>query len=94
MILMNQPDTTASAEPEAISEIYLRPFVRANESRIRYYIGSLIHQRMIEAIGEENLDKVRLYFQGSTLDDPIVLVEGPADLRAKIEEALREPVRP
>ena len=39
----------------------------------------------------QNLDQVTVSFWGSPLDDPTVFVEGPADLKAKVEEALRKP---
>jgi hypothetical protein len=44
---------------------------------------------MTRAIGRENLDRVTLTFQGSAVDDLTVYVEGPDDLRTKVEEALR-----
>jgi hypothetical protein len=90
-ILMNELDTAASTKSEANDEINLRPLIRANESGIRWYVGTIIRERMIQAIGEENLGKVALYFSGSPLDDLTVYVEGPTDLKAKVEEALRKP---
>ena len=42
-----------------------------------------------DTIGRENLDKVTLTFQGSAVDDIAVYVEGPEDLRARVEDALR-----
>ena len=44
-------------------------------------------QQVTQAIGRENLVKVTLTFEGSALDDLAVHVEGPEDLKAKIEEA-------
>ena len=88
---MKEFDTSAIPEYDTIDEINLRPFIRANESGIRWYIGTIIRERMIQAIGRENLDQVTVSFWGSPLDDPTVFVEGPADLKAKVEEALRKP---
>jgi hypothetical protein len=71
--------------------INLAEFLKANESEIRWLVESLVLQRMTQAIGRENLDKVTLTFQGSAVDDIAVYVEGPEDLRTKVEEALRSP---
>jgi hypothetical protein len=74
-----------------MDEIALDNFLRANESAIRWQVESLVLQQVTEAIGRDNLGKITLTFEGSTLDDLAVHVEGPADLKAKIEEALRNP---
>jgi hypothetical protein len=74
-----------------MDEIDLGQFLRANESAIRWQVESLVLRQVTQAIGRENLGKVTLAFQGSTLDDLAVHVEGPDDLKAKIEEALRNP---
>ena len=90
-ILMNESEKEASAEGDVTDEINLDDFLRANESAIRWQVESLVLQQVTQAIGRENLGKVTLTFQGSTLDDFAVHVEGPGDLKAKIEEALRNP---
>ena len=46
-------------------------------------------QRVTEAVGHENMSKIALTFIGTDLDDLKMHVEGPDDLKAKIEEALR-----
>jgi hypothetical protein len=69
--------------------IHLDAFLRANESEIRWQVESLVLERVTRAIGRENLGKITLTFQGSILDDLAVQVEGPDDLLAKVEEALR-----
>ncbi len=70
-------------------EINLDEFLRANESEIRWQVESLVLQRITQAIGRENLGKVTLSFQGSVLDDLAMSIEGPEDLKAKVEEAFR-----
>jgi hypothetical protein len=79
-----------SVQGDAVSEIKLEEFLRANESEIRWKVESLVLHKVTQAIGRENLGKVRLTFWGSTLDDIAMEVEGPDDLRAKIEEAFRK----
>ena len=79
-----------SLEGDVVGEIHLGEFVRANESEIRWKVESLVLHRVTQAIGRENLEKVRLFFWGSTLDDMTLQVEGPQDLKAKIEEAFRK----
>ncbi|MGO8903224.1 MAG: hypothetical protein ACLQU5_33540 [Isosphaeraceae bacterium] len=74
-----------------MDEIDLEEFLKANESEIRWKVESLVLDQVTRAIGRENLGKVSLTFQGSTLDDLAVHVEGPDDLKAKIEEALLKP---
>jgi hypothetical protein len=74
-----------------MDEINLDDFLRANESEIRWQVESLVREQVTRAIGQENLGKVALTFQGSTLDDMAVHVEGPDDLKVKIEAALRRP---
>jgi len=74
-----------------MDEIDLEEFLKANESEIRWKVESLVLDQVTRAIGRENLGKVSLTFQGSTLDDMAVHVEGPDDLKAKIEEALLKP---
>ena len=69
--------------------INLDEFLRANESQIRWAVESLVLGRVTEAIGKDNLGKVMLSLQGSTLGDWAVHVEGPDHLKARIEEALR-----
>ncbi len=90
-ILRNESEKEASAEGVVMDEINLDDFLRANESAIRWQVESLVLQQVTQAIGRENLGRVTLTFQGSTLDDFAVHVEGPGDLKAKIEEALRNP---
>ncbi len=68
--------------------ISLDGFLRANESQIRWQVESLVLDRVTRAIGEDNLNKVTLIFEGSALDDLAVHVEGPDDLKSKIEAAL------
>jgi hypothetical protein len=87
-ILMNKLDTDAYAEGDATDRISLDEFLRANESEIRWQVESLVLEQVTRAIGRENLDKVTLTFQGSALDNLAVHVEGPDDLRARIEVAL------
>ena len=74
-----------------MDEIDLEEFLKANESEIRWKVESLVLDQVTRAIGRENLGRVSLTFQGSTLDDLAVHVEGPDDLKAKIEEALLKP---
>jgi hypothetical protein len=68
--------------------INLDEFLRANESQIRWQIESLVLEQVTRAIGRDNLGKVTLIFEGSALDDLAVHVEGPEDLKGKIEAAL------
>ena len=72
-----------------MDEIHLDDFLRANESEIRWQVESLVLERVTRAIGRENLGKVTLTFQGSAFDDMAVRIEGPDDLKAKVEKALR-----
>ena len=74
-----------------MDEINLHDFLRANESEIRWTVESLVLAQVTRAIGRENLGKVMLTFQGSALDELAVQVEGPEDLKAKIEDAFRKP---
>jgi hypothetical protein len=90
-MIMSTTDPQFVAEGEAAGEINLRPLIRANESGIRYYVETLLGERMSRAIGRENLGKIRLIFRGSPFDDLMVYVEGPDDLKAKVEEAFRKP---
>jgi hypothetical protein len=76
---------------DEMDEIALDNFLRANESALRWQVESLVLQQVTQAIGRENLVKVTLTFEGSALDDLAVHVDGPDDLKAKIEEALRNP---
>ena len=76
-----------------MDEIDLQKFLKANESEIRWAVESLILDQVTRAIGHENLGKVSLTLQGSTFDDLAIHVEGPDDLRSKIEEALLKPKR-
>jgi hypothetical protein len=73
-----------------MEEINLDKFLKANESPIRWAVESLVLGRVTEAIGQDNLRKVTLSLQGSTLGDGAVYVEGPDHLKARIEEALRQ----
>ncbi len=68
--------------------INLDEFLRANESQIRWQVESLVLEQVTRAIGRDNLGKVTLIFEGSALDDLAVHVEGPDDLKDKIEAAL------
>ena len=79
------------SEAQALDGVHLGAFIRANEPAIRWQIESLILEQMIRAIGRENLDRINLIFEGSFLGDLTVYVEGPPDLKAKVEEALRTP---
>ncbi len=78
-------------EGGTMDEIDLEEFLKANESEIRWKVESLILDHVTRVIGQENLGKVHLTFQGSALDDLALLVEGPEELKAKIEEALLKP---
>jgi len=73
-----------------MDEINLEQFLKANEAQIRWMVESLVLGRVTEAIGQDNLDKVALSFQGSGPGDWAVHVEGPDHLKARIEEALRK----
>jgi hypothetical protein len=73
-----------------MDEINLYDFLTANESEIRWTVESLVLAQVTRAIGRENLGKVMLTFQGSALDELAVQVEGPEDLKAKIEDAFRK----
>jgi hypothetical protein len=79
------------SEARTLDGVHLGAFLQANEPAIRWQIESLILEQMIRAIGRENLDRVKLIFEGSFLGDLTVYVEGPPDLKAKVEEALRTP---
>jgi hypothetical protein len=68
--------------------INLDEFLRANESQIRWQVESLVLEQVTRAIGRDNLGKVTLIFEGSALDDLAVHVEGPEELKGKIEAAL------
>ncbi|HMF37459.1 MAG TPA: hypothetical protein VKF17_12495 [Isosphaeraceae bacterium] len=92
-ILRNESEKEASAEGDVIDEVNLNDFLRANESAILWQVESLVLQQVTRAIGRENLEKISLTFQGSFPDDLAVHVEGPPDLKAKVEEALRAPSR-
>ncbi len=74
-----------------MDEIDLEEFLKANESEIRWKVESLVLDQVTRTIGRENLGTVSLTFQGSTLDHLAVHIEGPDDLKAKIEEALLKP---
>jgi hypothetical protein len=50
---------------------------------------NIARQRVTEAVGHENMSKIALTFIETDLDDLKMHVEGPDDLKAKIEEALR-----
>ncbi len=76
-------------EGDARYEINLDEFLKANESRIRWHVDSLVRERAAQAIGRENLAKVTLTLWGDSLDDLAVQVEGPDELKAKIEQAFR-----
>jgi hypothetical protein len=86
---MNELDTAASTNDGTIDEINLRPFIRANESWFRDLASSLVFGEVSRAIGKENLGKVTLTLWGEAHDDLALHVEGPDDLKAKIEEAFR-----
>jgi len=75
-------------EGDAMEGINLDGFLRANESQIRWQVESLVLDQVTRAIGRDNLGKVTLIFEGSALDDLAVHVEGPDDLKSKIEAAL------
>jgi hypothetical protein len=83
----------APADDREVEGIDLRNFLRANESEIRWVVESLIVSQMTRAIGRDNLGKINLIFDGSFVGNLTVYVEGPADLKAKVEEALRKPSR-
>jgi hypothetical protein len=68
--------------------INLDEFLRANESQIRWQVESLVLKQVTRAIGRDNIGKVTLIFEGSALDDLAVHVEGPEELKGKIEAAL------
>ncbi|MGC8644007.1 MAG: hypothetical protein ACP5XB_29460 [Isosphaeraceae bacterium] len=74
-----------------MGEINLGEFLKANEFEIRWKVESLVLHQVTRAIGQENLGKVSLTLQGSSLDDLVLQVEGPDELKAKIEEALLKP---
>ena len=90
---MNEAVQENPSEVDAPDGIHLRDFLRANESAIRWQVESLILEQVIRAIGRENVGRVNLIFEGSFLGDLTVYVEGPPDLKAKVEEALRKPSR-
>jgi hypothetical protein len=73
-----------------MDEICLHDFLRANESEIRWTVESLVLDQVTRAIGRENLGKVMLTFQGSALDEFAMQVEGPEELKSKIEDAFRK----
>jgi hypothetical protein len=73
-----------------MEEINLDQFLKSNESQIRWAVESLVLERVTEAIGQDNLPKVALSFQGSSPGDWAVHVEGPDHLKARIQEALRK----
>jgi hypothetical protein len=73
-----------------MDEISLHDFLRANESEILWKVESLVLEQVTRAIGRENLSKVMLTIHGSALDELAVQVEGPEDLKAKIEDAFRK----
>ena len=70
--------------------INLDGFLRANESQIRWQVESLVLDQVTRAIGRDNLGKITLIFEGSALNDLAVHVEGPDDLKSKVEAALRK----
>jgi len=86
---MSVTNPEAIEKGDAMDEIDLDEFLRANESAIRWQVESLVLQRVTRAIGSENLGKITLTFQGSSLDHLAVQVEGPDDLKAKVGAALR-----
>jgi hypothetical protein len=90
-MVMNEAVQEIPSEAEAPEGIYLRDFFRANESEIRWLVESLIHEQVTRAIGRENIGRVTLIFEGSFLGDLTVYVEGPPDLKANVEAALRRP---
>jgi hypothetical protein len=49
----------------------------------------IARQRVANLIGHENLSKVTLTFSGTDPENLKMHVEGPDDLKVKIEEALR-----
>ena len=64
-------------------------YLRENRDSIRREMEEIARQRVADAIGHENLSKVTLSFSGSDLEDLKMHVDGPDDLKIKIEEALR-----
>jgi hypothetical protein len=87
---MSASNSEALEKGDAMDEINLDKFLKANESQIRWVVELLVLGRVTEAIGQDNLRKVTLSLQGSTPCDWTVRVEGPDHLKARIEEALRK----
>ena len=70
-------------------ENMLDEYLRENQDSIRSEMEEIARRRIADAIGHENLSKVSLRFSGTDLEDLKLHVDGPDDLKAKIEEALR-----
>jgi hypothetical protein len=67
----------------------LNGYLRENEDSIRSEKEDLARERVAAVIGRENLSKVTLTFSGADLEHLTMNVEGPDELKARIEEALR-----
>ena len=70
-------------------EDMLDEYLRENRDSIGSKMEEIARQRVADAIGHENLSKVTLSFSGSDLKDLKMHVNGPDELKAKIEESLR-----
>jgi hypothetical protein len=62
---------------------------RENQDSIRSEMEAIARQRVAIVIGHENLSKATLTFSEADLKNLKMQLEGPNDLKAKIEEALR-----
>lgn len=63
-------------------------YLRDNQDSIRSEMENIARQRIADVIGPENMSKVTVTFTGTDLEDLKMHVEGPDDLKVKIEEAL------
>jgi hypothetical protein len=71
-------------------ESLLDDYLRENQDSIRSQIEETFRQRVAEVIGLENMSKVTLSFSGTDLENLQMHVNGPDELRHKIEGALRD----
>lgn len=74
-------------------ENMLDDYLRENRDSIRSQMEEISRRRVADVIGDENLSKVTLTFSGTGLENVKLHVDGPDDLKAKIEEALRGDTR-
>jgi hypothetical protein len=68
----------------------LNDYLRENQDSIRSQMEEIARQRVADVIGYENMSKLTLRFSGTDPENLQMHVDGPDELKARIEEALRD----